>query len=113
MAKKVTGMSPNRAAGVAYDRECHNFAVKMRGYEHLLEQLFERDVEVYSMSIRHPKEEYDEYLITVRAYVEGKPSVTFHAAPMFYEALEGILNRMRNANVKWKPDQYAKTADSK
>lgn len=101
---------PGSALGsqLAYQKALVRFAEKVNLYEASLEHLFEDDIIVTGLSIRHPLDEGEEYLITVRAIIGGAPMVAFHAGASMFEVLEGLVNRMRNKSLKWKGDAYAK-----
>lgn len=101
---------PGNAMGsvLAYQRALMRLGEKLNEYERTLESLFDDDIIVNSMSIRHPMDEGEEYLVTVRVVRGGESLVGFHAASTLSESLEGLLNRLRNKSMKWKADKYAK-----
>lgn len=77
-----------------------------------LPRTFERlaelyDTEVRGISIRVGEVVGDEWLLTLRADIEGRPHVTFHAATTPGELFRGLVARLRNGSVKWKEDSYA------
>jgi hypothetical protein len=59
------------------------------------------------MSIRFPKEQHGEFLITIRSESDqGEPIVAFHGGNSLSDALAGLSERLRNGTLKWKIDQY-------
>lgn len=91
-----------------YQRAMLRFAESVVQFEWLYERLFARDVELLGLTVRIPDRDGMDYLVTVRAQVEGQRVVGFHAGATLYETLEGTLNRLKNKSLKWKADQYAK-----
>lgn len=100
---------PGSAIGsqLAYQKALIRFAEKINLYEASLEHLFEDDINVTSLSIRHPLDEGEDYLITIRAIAAGEKVVAFHDGASLFEALEGLVNRLRNKSLRWKADKYA------
>ena len=91
----------------AFDMECMRLGLKLRGYEQVLDRMFDKEVVITGMSIRHPQEEGEDSLVILKAVVSGESMVAFHAASSLHEVLEGLMNRLQNASLKWKEDQYA------
>lgn len=100
---------PGNALGsqLAYQKALIRFAEKLNSYEAALQYLFDDDILVTNMTIRHPMDEGEEYLVTLRAIIGGRAKVAFHAGASMFELLEGLVNRMRRKSLKWKDDQYA------
>lgn len=66
----------------------------------------EGELDVSGLSIRFPDGSGAEYLVTVRARVDGVKVVAFHSAYAIGETLRGLYNRMKAGKLKWKEDQY-------
>lgn len=100
---------PGSAYGsqLAYQKALIRFAEKINLYEASLEHLFEDDVVVTGLTIRHPLDEGEDYLITMRAIRAGEKIVAFHDGSSMFEVLEGLVNRLRNKSLRWKKDKYA------
>lgn len=92
---------------LAYQRGLLRVAEQLVRVEHLLDALDEENVEVRSVTFRVPQEQGGDFLVTVRAFVEGKAMVAFHGSDSFAEAARGVFARLENRSVKWKDDQYA------
>jgi hypothetical protein len=107
MTKKQTEHGSAYLRQRAFDLECIKLGLKVRDYDHQIERMFEDDILVQGLSIRHPQDEGEDYLVTVRMIRAGEWFVAFHAAGSFHELLEGLVNRMRNKSLKWKEDKYA------
>lgn len=108
MTRFAADEKDTRVARAVFERECIRLAVNIRSYDTLMASLFEDDIIVTGTTIRHPLEEKEDYLITVRAIIAGEHFVAFHGAPTYHEATEGLINRLRNRTMKWKEDKYAK-----
>lgn len=67
----------------------------------------EDELDVSGLSVRFPQGSGAEYLITVRARVDGVRVVAFHSAYTMGEALRGLYNRISTNKLKWKVDEYA------
>lgn len=100
---------PGSAMGsqLAYEKALIRFAEKINLYEATLEHLFDDDIIITGMTIRHPLDTGEDYLVTLRAVIAGEAKVAFHDGASLLEALEGLVNRMRNKSLKWKADKYA------
>ena len=67
------------------------------------------DYEVTGLSIRAPRGEGDEYLVTIRALgSDGGPVVAFHSSYNLMELLIGLENRLSNGDLRWKPDMWGR-----
>lgn len=91
----------------AYDLEFIRLGQKVRDYDHILERLFDSDIIVKGMSIRHPLDVGEGYLVVLRVVEAGTDKVGFHSAPTFAEVIEGLINRLKNRTLKFKDDEYA------
>lgn len=104
MSKEVPGNAI--MSQMAYQQELINQAQQLIRFEGMIERLDSNDVEVQGLSIRLPRTEGEDYLITVRGVVSGQRSVCFHAGITLAAALRGALARMENNTVRWKDDGY-------
>jgi hypothetical protein len=78
----------NSVASVAnYQRVLIKTAEALYGYEPKLDRLFEDDVIVTGLSIRHPIDEGTDYLLTARATIGGERFVAFHGGDTLVECL--------------------------
>lgn len=65
--------------------------------------------ELKGFSIRCPTEDKPDFLVTVRALdAEGAPQVAFHGAAELDDCLVGLLNRLDNGSLNWRPDQFGR-----
>jgi hypothetical protein len=62
---------------------------------------------IESVRIRTPRTEGGEFLIVVKASVEGKRAVGFHSSTSLPEALSGAANRVLNRTLRWREDRWA------
>jgi len=77
-------------------------SVHMQGYR-------DWPMRVTGMSIRGPRVEGDEFLITVRALdAEGAAFVGFHGAYDLQDAIRGVKERVQNGTMKWRVDEWVK-----
>ncbi len=66
-------------------------------------------VELRGLSVRPPTEDNAEFLLVIRAYDDaGAPVVGFHSGLSLGEALAGLYERLDNASLRWKEDEYAR-----
>lgn len=94
------------AAQVAFERELMRFAQVFYRSDYLLERLFEGDVWVKRISVTMPNDERSEYMAVCSAVVGGEWMVAFQGGSTMGEALKGLLERMENGSVKWRPDKF-------
>lgn len=102
--EEVKGSSYMSAAN--YERALQRAGAKLYDFEPVVERLFDDAIEVRSMAVRLPQAEGGDYLVTIRAYKEGKAVVGFSSGSSLTETLVGVVNRLQNRTVKWKADQY-------
>lgn len=105
MSKDIPGNA--MMSQMAYQKEMVRLGQHLVRFEGMVEQLFEEDIEIQGMSIRVPQEEGQDYLVTVRAFEEGKKVVAFNSGATFAEVLRGTLARLQNRSLRWKADSYA------
>lgn len=68
---------------------------------------YESTNEVVGLSVRPPKEDGGEFLITVRGFgSDGTPLVAFHAAFSLSDGFRGLEARLRNGSLGWKIDEW-------
>jgi hypothetical protein len=60
-----------------------------------------------SLTIRPPKEEGGEFLVIIRASLEGRAFVGFTSGYDIGAALRLAIARVENGSMSWKEDQYA------
>jgi len=66
-------------------------------------------VSVVGLSIRGPRAQGDEFLVTIRGVdAEGERWVAFHSAYELHGCLLGAVERARNGTLRWKEDTWAK-----
>ncbi len=107
MQKKKRGEHSAYARQLAYQDEMYKIGCLVVDYDRHIGEYFDADILVTGMSIRHPMDEGQDYLVTLRAVVSGDAKVAFHAGATFQEVLVGLINRMKNRSLKWKDDGYA------
>jgi hypothetical protein len=74
-----------------------------------LEGYREISVQLTGFSVRGPRDRGDEFLVVVRGTdEEGMPVVGFSSALDLGEALRGVVSRLDNGSMKWRPDEYAR-----
>lgn len=67
------------------------------------------EYELLGLSIKCPRSEGDDYLVTVRALdAAGQPVVAFHGAYNLLELLIGVSNRISNGGLRWKVDEWGR-----
>lgn len=67
------------------------------------------DVELVGISIRGPKGENEEFLITVRGLgSDGQALVAWHSASSLWDLIAGVATRLGNGSLKWKPDEWGR-----
>jgi hypothetical protein len=54
-------------------------------------------------------DEGNDWLVIVTADGTDGPVVSFHGASSFEDALRGLIARIDNGTLKWRPDEYSKS----
>jgi hypothetical protein len=103
-----TNSGANRKHEVAFEQFTQRLGGTLIRTERILEGLDNEDCIVTSLRVRTPGYTYSDYLVTIKAEIEGVPHVGFHGATTFGEAIQGAIERLQNRTMKWKADQYAK-----
>lgn len=66
-------------------------------------------LELVGMSVRFPREDGEDFLVTLRALDEaGAPVVAFHGAATLEDAVMGVVNRIDNGSLSWRADQWGR-----
>lgn len=69
-------------------------------------------VEVETVKFKLPGDSMSEGLVVVTGTCEdGSPVVAFHKAVSFPEMFMGMVARLTNGSLKWRPDEYRIDAD--
>jgi hypothetical protein len=77
-----------------------HLGAEMQGYR-------QWQVHVTGLSVRGPKAQGDEFLVTVRAVdAEGKKWVGFNSAMELHDAITGAIVRVQNDTMRWKEDTW-------
>ena len=79
----------------------HKFALTCDSWD-------EDEVDIVSIRIRFPEGEGSDFLMVVRAFVEGQPMVGFSGGATFKEALWSGMERLVRGSMRWKEDMHAK-----
>lgn len=65
--------------------------------------------EIMGLSVRKPRDETEDFLITLRALTsEGQPVVAFSGGAFLEDAVVTLMNRLSNGSLKWRPDEYGR-----
>lgn len=104
--KDVPGNSVASAAAVA--RECARYGERLLMFEAQVGRWFEAGYDLLSLTVRLPQSEGGEYLVILRANVEGVGMVGFSSGATLASALETLVNRMSNGSLNFQEDRYAK-----
>ena len=94
------------ASTLAYERTMVRLAQQLVRFEPLLERMFDEDIVIFGLSVRVPNEVGQDYLLTVRAQVDGKKVVGFNTANTLSEVVRSAVARLENRSMRWKGDQY-------
>jgi len=97
---------------LAQDQDHMRLMVLKWGYSLVdLESLMSKDasdgLRVQSITVRNPKEPGADYLVVVKATVEGRYYVGFHGAQTVAEALAGATARITNRSMRFREDSPA------
>ena len=81
----------------------------IRRLERHFEYHKEYAVQLVGFSLRAPRAEGEEFLLTLRGLGDdGGPVVAFHSAPYLPDVFTGAVNRLNNGTLKWKPDAWGR-----
>lgn len=72
------------------------------------ERLGRDDVDIMRVTIKGHVGGDEPLLVVLVADGPEGPVVAFHNADEVYGLWSGLSNRIKNGNVKWRPDEYAK-----
>lgn len=65
--------------------------------------------EIMGLSVRKPRIEGEDFLITVRALTpDGQPVVAFSGGAFLDDAFVTLVNRIANGTLKWREDQFGR-----
>lgn len=106
MTTMGTNSGTNRKSELAYERFTADLGGRLLSSERMFERLDDEDISIVAIRARFPTSESPDYLVTVKAMVEGQAVVGFHGGETFHEALGGVLTRLQNRTMKWRSDQY-------
>lgn len=94
----------NKALSVRWEeigRAVDEIGLALMGYRSL-------SVDVVGLSVRSPKVQGGDFLITLRGFGDdGGPLVAFHGSPDLGECFRGMHNRLMNGSLRWRVDEYA------
>lgn len=66
-------------------------------------------VDIVGLSIRAPRSQDEDILVTIRGVDgEGAPVVAFYAGQYLTGILVGIETQIKRGDMRWKPDQFAR-----
>lgn len=108
MSRRNSEVPGNAMASAAlFAKEMVRAGESLYQMEYTLDTLFDKEVVVTSIRIRTPGLTQEGYLVVVNALVLGDAVVGFHGDTTFGKAVIGVIERLRNGTIKWKPDEYA------
>lgn len=96
------------ASAAAYTKQLVRLGEKVYDLDRIINRLDESDLWVEALRFRAPNDNDSQWLAVVTARQDGTPVVGFHGAATFQETLEGLVNRLANNSMKWRPDEYKK-----
>ncbi len=102
-----TASRQNRKAEKAFDDYANRLGTALVRAQRMFDQMLEKGDDITSLSVRFPNEDGGDFLVTVRMTTDTDKVVGFHGATSFHEAVIGTLNRLSNASIKWRHDDYA------
>jgi len=73
-----------------------------------LDKLDEKGFEFVGMSLKAPNENHSDWMMTIRAVVEGEPVVSFVSGFKLAEVLDKGIRQFAANQLKWKKDDYEK-----
>lgn len=66
----------------------------------------DRDLFVYNVRVSWPVNHVEEFLLVVKAIVDGEPMIAFHSGRGLVDTMLGMSDRYRAGKLKFTPDQY-------
>lgn len=80
----------------------------MEALDSNLDKLDQQGFIFVGMNLKAPNEDRQDWLVTIRAEVEGRKVVAFHSAFSLAEVVDQAIRRFSNRQLQWKDDNYAK-----
>lgn len=89
----------------AFDKVLARIGFAVLGFGEWCERDGWAQMKVREVRIRAPREAGEDYMVIVKAQVEGRMLVGFHGATSIEEAIRGAYERINNNSMKWKDDE--------
>lgn len=107
MSEKRSKDTPGNtiSAQAAFDREMVRVAAGLYRVDSVLARLYEEDLQVTRFGIVCPNMERSDYMGVVSAVHGGVEVVAFHGGDSFHSTVVGLLARLENGSLKWRPDR--------
>lgn len=80
----------------------------MQALDENLDKLDAQGFVFKGLNIKAPDENRADWLVTIKADVEGAPVIAFTSAPGLPEAVYQAISQFSKRQLKWKDDSYAK-----
>lgn len=81
-------------------------AYELSKAEGTFDAIFETGTEIQELRIRLPQDDGQGYLVVIKALSEKGKIVGFHDGTTLTDALLGALRRLKQGNVRFKPDEW-------
>ena len=77
------------------------------GAQRLVEAREDEGLQLTGLSIRMPRTDEEDVLVTARAITAEGPKVAFHGSLDLGDAIVGFFGRLQANTLRWKDDEYA------
>lgn len=96
-------------ASRAFEKELNRVGVELMRFDQSLDRRAGEDQILLGVSIRSPiRAEQGDWLVTVRANINGVPCVAFVGHETLIYALNSMAAKWMNGSLKWREDSYAR-----
>jgi len=86
-------------------REAGQLGLRLWVLDRLLSEEMDNGMKILELRVKRAGDDGSESLVIVKAAVDGQRYVAFHAASNASEAIRGAVDRITNADIKWKEDK--------
>jgi hypothetical protein len=99
----------NRKYEIAEDKRQRNEGRALMRLTYLMNEGLANGWELMGLSVRKPREEGQDYLITLRALShDGQPVIAFSGGAGLGDAFVTLVNRLENGSLKWREDEFGR-----
>lgn len=106
-----TNRKPSRGnnASRVFEKQLATVATELVKFDQGLERAADDGWLLSGLTVRSPmRAEQGDWLITIRAVIDGTPSVAFAGSEDLIGALRAVAARWNNRSLKWRDDEYSR-----